>query len=104
MAKSDLLTAEDLDWEEPPGGYGRTGSGAVFDQAAEVRRMVPALRERVDKWAVLDTFDGQSVAPYRATKLRKIFAECETIEARLQFRALRLPEGGSKLYVRLRAA
>lgn len=103
MTKADLLTAADIDWEDPPTS-GRAGHGAVFRQAEDVKRMVPALRERVGHWALLDAFEGQSTAPYRATKLKRLFAESETIEARLQFRAARLPEGGSKLYVRLRAA
>lgn len=104
MAKSDLLTADDLEWEEPHDGRGGGGWGACQRQAEEVKRMVPALRERVGQWAVLDTFEGPSTAPYRASRLKKIFAESETIEARLQFRALKQPNGGSKLYVRLRAA
>lgn len=102
MPNPDLLTADDLEWEDPPARSAyRT---AVMDQADEVKRMVPALREGVGKWAVLDTFDGPTTAGYRAGKLKKLFAESETIEQRLQFRAIRLLEGGSKLYVRLRAA
>lgn len=66
--------------------------------------MVPALRTRLEDWAVLDQYEGPTTASYRAGVLRKAFAESDTIEARLQFRAIKLLEGGSKLYVRLRAA
>lgn len=71
---------------------------------ADVAAMVPALRQRVGKWAVVDSYEDPKLATTRATRLRKHFAAKETIEGRLRFRAAKMLEGGAKVYVQLRPA
>lgn len=66
--------------------------------------MVPALRERQEQWAVLEAFDEPKVATARSARLSREWKDSEAIEARLQFRACKMLEGGAKVYVRLRKA
>lgn len=102
-SRSNVLSAADLDWEDPP-RQGRAQAGETTALIEQVKAMVPALRERMDKWAVVEVYDGPKTAGNRATKLKKCFGALDTIEARLQFRGAKILEEPekSKLYVRLR--
>lgn len=101
--RKPLLAAADLEWEEPP-HQGRAPSPEILALIDQVKAMVPALRERPDRFAVVEVFDGPKTAGNRANTLKKKFGTLDTIESRLQFRGALIIEEPekSKLYVRLR--
>lgn len=107
MTKRPALGVEDLEWEDPPrrNGPGRQPSPEVQKLMDAALEMIPALRQRVDTFAVLEAFDEPKPATNMATALRKQFARHypeDSVERRLFFRAAKLLEGGAKVYVKLR--
>lgn len=99
------LTVDDIEWEDPPrAASGRGPSPEVQKLIADVLGMVPALRQRVAKWAVVESYTNPKDATARASSLRKAFKGKDTVEGRLRFRAAKLLDGGAKVYVQLRPA
>lgn len=107
MTRRDELGVDDLEWEDPPGrvGAGRGMSPEVEALVDEAKKMIPALRTRPGKWAVLEAFDDVKKATARASSVRKHLKKCgaddDAIERRLLVRAARLLEGGAKIYIQL---
>lgn len=100
--RGDELSVDDLEWEDPPSGArGRGMTPEMAKLVADVLGMVPALRQRVGKWAVVESFDEIKTATSRAGSLRKHFRGKESVEGRLRFRAAKLLDGGAKVYVHL---
>lgn len=97
------IAAADIEWEEPP--RNRRPANEEVEQLVElVKAMVPALREKLDSWGVVDVFDGPKTAANRGALLKRRFGTLDTIEARLEFFGTKIKEEPekSKLYVRLR--
>lgn len=101
---AEAFEVDDIEWEDPPSGTrGRAASPENQALVDVVLKMVPALRQRPGKWAVVEAYDEMKQATSKASWLRKHFADkTETVEGRLVFRAAKqLDQDGGKVYVQL---